>query len=60
MTAVRCEDCDSVWLSAPAQQGVGSHGGCLRCDGALHEMTDEELETYLKSITPPAPGNPPV
>lgn len=48
MKGVQCGVCESVWLSPVAQELVVMSGGCLRCDGPLRELTEEETAIALQ------------
>ena len=47
MKGVQCAVCGSVWLSPVAAQLQEGSGGCLRCDGPLRQLTDEETAAAL-------------
>lgn len=51
MSAVRCEDCDAVWLTEAARTLMEGTHGCLRCDGELREMSGPDLQDYLREVT---------
>ncbi|MDT7785770.1 MAG: hypothetical protein QOF58_4189 [Pseudonocardiales bacterium] len=48
MKGVQCSVCKSVWLSPAARQLVEMSGGCLRCDGPLQLLDDEETAIALQ------------
>lgn len=50
MRGVQCGVCRSVWMSPAAHRLVDMSGGCLRCDGALHLLTEEETATALHEL----------
>ena len=52
MTAIRCEDCGAVWLTPAARELMHDATGCLRCDGGLRDMTEQELRDYLREPLP--------
>ncbi len=52
MSAVRCEDCGAVWLTPAARDLMADSHGCLRCDGGLREMSDQEVDDYLREPLP--------
>jgi hypothetical protein len=52
MSALQCQSCKSVWLGAHAgvpMETSGSHG-CLRCDGELRPVTEEQVQAHLDSL----------
>jgi uncharacterized protein with PIN domain len=48
MRGVQCGVCAAVWLSPAATRLVEKEGGCLRCDGPLRQLTEEETAAALK------------
>lgn len=49
MSTVRCEDCGTLWLSAPPADRVtpASGEGCLRCNGTLRPASTDAIAEAL-------------
>jgi uncharacterized protein with PIN domain len=52
VTTTRCEDCGVVWLTPAARELMEQASGCLRCNGGLRDMTEQELQDYLRKPLP--------
>ncbi len=49
MRGVQCGVCRSVWLSPAARRLIDMSGGCLRCDGPLRLLSEDETIRALEA-----------